>query len=143
MEAVIFIGVQGSGKTTFYRERFFDTHIRISLDMLRTRAREQILVRACLLARQPFVVDNTNALASQRAVYIAMAKEARCPVIAYFFRTELREALRRNAARAGKQAIPAGGVIGTFKRLQPPAREEGFDEIHTVVLNTAGEFEVS
>jgi predicted kinase len=143
MEAVIFVGAQGAGKTTYYRRRFFDTHVRISLDMLRTRAREQILIRACLLARQPFVVDNTNALASQRAVYIGMATESRFRIVAYYFRTELREALRRNAARKGRQAIPAGGVIGTFKRLQPPTPEEGFDEIHTVALNAAGEFEVS
>lgn len=39
MEAVIFVGVQASGKTMFYYERFFDTHIRLSLDMLKTRAR--------------------------------------------------------------------------------------------------------
>src|SRR4051812_8782542 len=38
MEAVILIGIQGSGKSTFYRERFFDTHVRVSLDLLKTRA---------------------------------------------------------------------------------------------------------
>jgi hypothetical protein len=47
-EAVIFIGVQASGKTSFYRQRFFETHLRISLDMLRTRQREQLLLVACL-----------------------------------------------------------------------------------------------
>jgi predicted kinase len=35
MEAVIFVGIQGSGKSTFYNERFVDTHIRINLDMLK------------------------------------------------------------------------------------------------------------
>ncbi len=44
MEEVIFCGIQASGKTTFYRERFFDTHVRISLDLLRTRRREQLLL---------------------------------------------------------------------------------------------------
>ena len=39
MQAVIFIGIQGSGKTTFYRDRFFNTHFRINLDMLKTRHR--------------------------------------------------------------------------------------------------------
>ena len=43
MEAVILIGIQGSGKSTFYRERFFDTHVRINLDMLKTRQREKLL----------------------------------------------------------------------------------------------------
>jgi predicted kinase len=44
MEAVILIGIQGSGKSTFCRERFFNTHIRINLDMLKTRHRERYLV---------------------------------------------------------------------------------------------------
>ena len=37
MQVVILIGIQGSGKSTFCRKRFFDTHVRINLDMLRTR----------------------------------------------------------------------------------------------------------
>jgi transcriptional regulator with XRE-family HTH domain len=37
VEAIIFVGIQASGKSTFYRERFFDTHLRINLDMLKTR----------------------------------------------------------------------------------------------------------
>ena len=36
MEAVLFVGLQASGKSTFYRERFFRTHVRINLDMLKT-----------------------------------------------------------------------------------------------------------
>lgn len=28
VEAVIFIGMQASGKSSFFKERFFDTHIR-------------------------------------------------------------------------------------------------------------------
>ena len=34
MEAVIFVGVQASGKTTFYKEQLFRSHVRISLDLL-------------------------------------------------------------------------------------------------------------
>jgi predicted kinase len=60
MEAVIFIGIQGSGKSSFFRERFFDSHVRINLDMLRTRRREELLVSACLQGGQPFVIDNTT-----------------------------------------------------------------------------------
>ena len=60
MTAVILIGIQASGKTTFYRERYFDTHVRLSLDMLKTRRREELLLEACITARQAFVVDNTR-----------------------------------------------------------------------------------
>ena len=34
MEAVIFIGIQGTGKSSFYREQFFHTHVRINSDLL-------------------------------------------------------------------------------------------------------------
>jgi hypothetical protein len=30
MEAVLFVGIQGAGKSTFYLQRFFDTHVRIT-----------------------------------------------------------------------------------------------------------------
>jgi hypothetical protein len=49
----------------------------------------------------------------------------------------LREAIGRNSRRPGKQAIPVPGVIGTYKRLQPPAMEEGFDELYTVEWDEA------
>ncbi len=143
MEAVIFVGIQASGKTTFYRERFFETHIRLSLDMLRTRNRERILLQACLAARQPFVVDNTNVLASERAVYIEAARRAGFRVVGFFFRTEARAAIARNTGRTGKRAIPAAGILATLKRLQPPAPEEGFDRLYTVEIGENGEFVVA
>src|SRR3712207_7912749 len=56
----LFRSLQGSGKSTFYARRFADTHVRLNLDMLRTRHREDILLHACLAAQQPFVAANTN-----------------------------------------------------------------------------------
>jgi predicted kinase len=102
MEAIIFIGLQAAGKSTFYRERFFNTHIRLSLDMVRTRHRERLLLQACLVAKQPFVVDNTNALAEARALYIVLAKQAGFRVVGYYFRTEIQAALKRNSGRTGR-----------------------------------------
>jgi predicted kinase len=140
MEAVILVGAQGAGKTTFYRDRFFNTHVRINLDMLKTRGREKILVEACLAAGQPFVVDNTNVLAAERARYIERARASGFRVVGYFFPAEIRDLLRRNSQRSGKQKIPVGGVIGTVKRLQPPSRAEGFDELFRVRVAAEGEF---
>ena len=76
MEVVIFVGIQASGKSSFFKERFFNTHVRINLDMLRTRNRERIIFEACLKAKQPTVIDNTNFSVSQRAYYILAARAA-------------------------------------------------------------------
>lgn len=140
MEAVIFVGIPGSGKSTYYRERFFDTHVRINLDMLRTRERERVLLAACLQAKQPFVVDNTNVLAEERARYIGPAKAAGFRIIGYYFQTELRTAIARNNQRPKGQAIPVPGVIAKHKRLQPPAAAEGFDEIYCLELTAENRY---
>ena len=132
MEAAIFVGIQGAGKTTFYVQRFAATHIRLSLDMLRTRARERILLDACLRAQQPFVVDNTNVRISERAIYLAAAHAAGFRTAAYFFVPDLGPSIARNNARQGKQAIPVKGLVGTWKRLERPTRGEGFDQIFEV-----------
>ena len=76
MEAVIFVGIQASGKSTFYLQRFFETHIRINLDMLKTKHREQVLIEACLACKQSFVVDNTNVTKERRARYIRSRRRA-------------------------------------------------------------------
>jgi predicted kinase len=134
MEAIIFVGIQGAGKSTFFKERFFDTHVRINLDMLRTRRREEILLAACLHSGQPFVIDNTNPLPANRSRYLGPARAAGFRTVAYFFETTLRDAMQRNNLRPGKQKIPAPAVAATFKKLVPPSAEEGYDEIYNVEL---------
>jgi predicted kinase len=129
MEAIVLCGVQGSGKTTLYRDRFIDTHVRVSMDLLRTRHREAEFVSLCLQTRQPFVVDNTNPTPADRARYVEPARAAGFTVIGYLVDVDHAEALGRNAERAGKARVPVSGVMGTAKRLQRPAPEEGFDEL--------------
>ncbi len=134
MEAVIFIGIQATGKSTFYLERFYKSHVRINLDMLKTRRREDILLEACLRARQPFVVDNTNVTRVERSKYINLGKQAGFRVIGYYFRSNLDEALERNRNREGKEFIPEIGVRARSRQLEVPNYAEGFDELYYVSI---------
>ncbi|HEX3544687.1 MAG TPA: AAA family ATPase [Candidatus Acidoferrum sp.] len=143
MEAVIFIGIQGSGKSTFFRERFFDTHVRINLDMLRTRHREELLLAACLAAGQSFVIDNTNPLPTDRARYLERTRAAGFRTVAYFFESTLREAMARNNLRAGKQKVPAPAVAAAFKKIVRPSLDERFDEIYNVKMAPESGFVVT
>ena len=140
MQCLIFCGVQGSGKSTFYRERFFDTHVRVNLDMLRTRHRENLLLRACVAMKQPFVVDNTNATAADRAKYIAVAKAAGFRVVGYYFESKIEDVLRRNEERPEERRVPRLGLLGTYKRMQIPSPAEGFDELWYVKTLEQGGF---
>jgi predicted kinase len=126
-DAVIFVGIPATGKSTFYREHFFTTHVRINLDMLRTRHREDILLRACIEARQPFVVDNTNLTGEERKRTIVLAGAAGFRITGYYFQSSIGDAITRNAARTGKAQIPAKAIGGAHKRLQLPTYGEGFE----------------
>lgn len=142
MEAVIFIGLQGAGKSTFYRERFFATHLRLSLDMLKTRHRERLLLQACLETRQSFVVDNTNPTRQERQVFIEAAKQAGFRVLGYYFQSRVEDCKRRNQQCPAQQQVPLPGILGTAGRMELPSLEEGFDELNYVRIDDVGGFVV-
>ncbi len=142
MEAIIFCGIQGSGKSTFFKEQFFSTHVRISLDLLRTRHREKLFLSACLESGQRFVVDNTNPTRTERAVYVNTAREKKFAVIGYYFASRAVDALARNALRSGDERVPDVAIKATLSKLERPALDEGFDALYYVSLQD-GTFSIS
>ena len=137
MQAIVFTGIQAAGKTSFYLERFFRTHVRLSLDMLKTRHRESSLLTACIEVRQPFVVDNTNPTKLERSKYIAVAKTAGFDVIGYYFRSQAAECIARNSTRPEVDRIPEKGILGASGRLELPSSGEGFDQLWYVRIQGA------
>lgn len=135
MEAILFIGLPGAGKSTFYKERFYDTHLRLNLDMLKTRHRERLLLQACIDSQTRFVVDNTNVLRAERKIYIDAARAAGYRVIGYFFRSRVDECLKRNDQRQGARRLPLKAILGFAGRMERPSLDEGFDEIHYVWID--------
>ncbi|HKJ95852.1 MAG TPA: ATP-binding protein [Gammaproteobacteria bacterium] len=142
MQAIVFCGLQAAGKSTFYKARFADTHVRINLDMLRTRARERCLLQACLSAKLPFVVDNTNPTRDDRRRYLAPAREAGFETLAYFFDVPLPDVIERNARRSDKAPIPTAGIRGTANRIEMPRPAEGIDRVYVVTIDPARGFMV-
>ena len=142
MQLVIFVGGQASGKSTFFKQYFADTHIRINLDMLKTRHREKIIFEACLLAKQKCVIDNTNPTIEDRARYIALAKQHGFEVVCYYFESDIKAALKRNALREGKAKIPEIGVRATYKKIKPPELTEGFEMIYQVKITQQCKFSI-
>jgi predicted kinase len=142
MEMLLFIGIQATGKSTFYRQRFFRTHVRLNLDMLKTRHRETLLLKACLESKTPFVVENTNVTRQERARYIQPARDAGFRIIGYFFESRSADAIKRNRERPEPDRVPAVAIYTAAKRLELPSLSEGFDALHFVRLNGPDAFEI-
>ncbi len=145
METIIFTGIQASGKSTFYTKRFSGTHLRLNLDMLKTRHREKMLFETCLKIKQPVVIDNTNPTIKDRYRYIEKLRQYQFRVVGYYFKSSIEECLLRNSLRTGKQRIPDRGILGTYSKLEIPSYEEGFDELYYVSIGNkeTGTFSVS
>jgi len=131
MEAIVLCGLQGAGKTTLYRDRWLETHVRISMDLLRTRAREAALLELCLGARQPFVVDNTNPAPADRRRYVEPARAAGFRVIGYLVEGDGRS-----------EHVGPGIAAATARRFVRPAPEEGFDELWHATAAPGGGFRI-
>jgi Predicted kinase len=134
MEAVIFTGIQATGKSSFYLEQFYSTHIRLNMDMLKTRHREKLLFDACLSAKQSFVIDNTNPLKSDRKKYIDEIRQHDFEITGYYFRSSLEDCLARNRDRTGKSRVPEVAILGTYKKMELPEYSEGYDHLYYVSL---------
>jgi len=140
MQLIVFIGLQGSGKSTFYHRHLADTHMRLNLDMLRTRHRESLLLSALIEAKQPTVIDNTNPTLEERARYIFPAKAAGFEIVGYYFQSAVEDCKKRNEQRPSNCVVPIAGLLGTAKRLIRPSLAEGFDRLLYVRIDQEGNF---
>jgi predicted kinase len=131
MEAVVLCGLQGAGKSTLAAERL-SGHVCVSVDDLGSRDRAEALMRACVREGRPFVVDDVNATAADRAPWLQAAREAGYRVACWWIDAPASLAVRRNRARRFDREVPLAGIVGTRRRFEPPAPVEGWDELRRV-----------
>ncbi len=146
-ELALLVGLQGSGKTSFFRARFAGTHALVSKDLFphhRNKARRQLqLIEEALRAGRSVVLDNTNPRVEDRADPIALARSLGAGVTGYLFVTDVASALERNRQRVGRARVPDLAIYATAKRLQRPTPAEGFDRLFTVRLAPGGGYDVT
>jgi len=141
---VVFVGLQASGKTTFYRIVFGQRYRLISKDLLRNNRRpsrrQSQLLRQALEELVSIVIDNTNPTREERRGIIQMAREAGYRVIGYYFSSPIEECMERNQRREGKDRVPDIGLYATKKKLEEPCLTEGFDELYRVNVDSDSGF---
>ena len=138
MELVIFIGLQASGKSTFYRQYFTATHELVSKDLFRNnknRSRRQTqLIEGALQIGHSVVVDNTNPTVEDRTALIELGNKYSAQIIGYYFQSQVRRCLERNQQRLGKARVPDIAIYVTAKKLVPPSYREGFQQLFYVQM---------
>ena len=129
---VLMMGIQGSGKSTFYQKFLADDFVRVNLDTLKTRHQEHLLIADCIETGRSFAVDNTNPTKEDRQRYIPLAQSAGYKVVGYFMESKLQACIDRNNQRTGTAIIPPAAIAATSNKLQMPSYAEGFDELYFV-----------
>ena len=126
------MGLQGSGKSTFYKTFLEGEFVRVNLDTLRTRHREDLLIEKCLENGDSFAIDNTNPTRLERKKYIDIAKSHGYRTVGYFLESKIRDCMARNALREGRARVPEIAIAATSNKLEIPSYDEGFDELYYV-----------
>jgi predicted kinase len=137
-ELVVFAGLQASGKSAFFRERFAATHEHVSKDLFRNNKdpnrRQAQLIEAALRAGSSVVVDNTNPTVEDRRALIELGRRFGARIVGHYFDSTVRQCTERNRLRAGKARVPDVAIYATAKKLVPPSYSEGFDRLFRVRL---------
>ncbi|RZS44422.1 putative kinase [Herbihabitans rhizosphaerae] len=146
MEVAVLIGLQASGKSTFYRAELAQTHVHVSKDNFpnarRPQRRQLRLIAEALTAGRDVAVDNTNPSPEEWQPIIDVARECGATVTGYWFPPDLIATFGRNALREGKTRVPDVGIRATLKRLRQPTSRDGFDRLHIVRWDGDGGFTV-
>ncbi|MCG5219993.1 ATP-binding protein [Streptosporangium sp. KLBMP 9127] len=146
LEVAILVGLQGSGKSTFYRQALEATHVHVSKDDFRKarhRQRRQLrLIHEALEQGRSVAVDNTNPSPEEWRPLIDVAAEHGARVTGYWFPPDVDGSLARNAVREGRARVPEVGVFATLGRLRRPRPDDGFDRLFTVGFDGRGGFSI-
>jgi predicted kinase len=138
MEMIILIGLQASGKSTFYRTHFAATHDHVSKDLLResknknkNQQQAEVIERA-FQEQRSVVIDNTNVTLHDRLALIDLGRRYGATIIGYYFQPDVPNSRKRNLQRTGKAQVPDKAIFITAHKLKPPSYEEGFDRLFSV-----------
>ncbi len=116
---VVFVGMPGVGKTTFYKTHL-NSYDWVNQDTLKTMNKCLTALEASLKHGNNVCIDSTNALLETRQNYYTLAKRYNYNVIIIYFTGN---GYSRNKLRDNK--VPDVVYHMYFKKLNPPTRAEG------------------
>jgi predicted kinase len=148
LEVVIAIGLQASGKSTYCRAQFSQTHVYLSRDLFpksvkNPRARQSFLLEEALSQQKSVVIDNTSPSREVRAELLALAKQYQARCVGYYFASKVQDCIERNRLRSGIARVPDVAIFTTAKKLERPSLDEGFDALYYAQMLPEGGFQIT
>lgn len=146
-DVVLFCGPPGAGKSTFYRKYLEPLgYERVNQDTLKSRDKCVRTAGDLLREGSSVAVDNTNADAETRAIWVQLAKEAGVPIRCVWFKTPLAVCEHNDAVRAfnpslnpeARTSLPKLAFTGFSSRFKEPKVGEGFEDLSEVEFEFRG-----
>src|SRR5260370_16897228 len=113
MEMIILMGLQASGKSTFYRAYFAATYEHVSKDLLhrskhKNKGQEQAEhIESAFQEQRSVVVGNTNSTLQDRHRLIELGRTYGARIIRYYFPPPLTNTLTLNTHPSYRPQLPA------------------------------------
>jgi len=146
-ELIVICGLPGSGKSTYVKKMWGDSHVVICADEFRKvhTGRDfypsaepviyqmvKVTVEVLLRRSMPVVIDMTSLTVKSRLKWVELARKCGAPVRCVWMDVATSTCLARNASRERK--VPVQVIEAMADRFKPPsgANNEGFDAIERV-----------
>lgn len=143
MELILLIGIPGSGKSDFYVNRFLSSHIHFIPSMFKMHEKYFSFFEVCLNSHVPLILDSSVLTFEERARFIKPAKNSGYKVIGYYFKSSIKDALKRNERKPLAAQAQIAEIVEKHHYLQIPGLNEGFNELYYVRINSQNKFMIS
>lgn len=129
LHCILFVGLAGSGKSTFYANYLAARdYVRVNMDILKSSAKCLSVANQALASSKNVVIDNTNVDRASRANWLNLCRKMKAQPIIFYFKLPLEHIFHNHRYRKlhdPNNSVNEIIIYGQNKKLEPPTSDEG------------------